>query len=151
MNMQLDLNVVQWAAKECDRQKSGELSVPHMCEAWLYLATRPSMFFDSALIKILGSIVDPFANAKGYRTLPMHFTSGQIVSAANIPRQIDNLCEFSNVMTPLEWYMAFERVRPFLTGNDRVGSLMYNFLAHTLNEPIAPPDVFSDPPCLSER
>lgn len=151
MNMQLDINVVQWAAQECDRQKSGELSVANLCEAWIYLATRPSKFFDSALIRILGCFVDPVANSKGYRTLPVHFANGQVVGASNIPHQIDNLCEYSNVLLPLEWYIEFEKVHPFQDGNGRVGSLMYNFLSGTLNEPIAPPDVFSDPPCLSER
>lgn len=148
MNMQLDLPVVQWAAEECDRQKSGELSVAHLCEAWVYLSTCPSKFFDSELIITLGQLVEPVANARGYRTLPVHFTNGHVVDASNIPHQINNLCEYSNVLTPLDWYIEFEKTHPFQDGNGRVGSLMYNFLLGTLNEPIAPPDVFADPPCL---
>ena len=149
--MQLDINVVQWAAQECDRQKSGELSVANLCSAWVYLSTYPSKFFDYTLILTLGQFVEPDVNARGYRTLPVHFANGDIVSAANIDVQIYNLCEYSHVMTPVQWYIEFEKVHPFQDGNGRVGSLMYNFLSGTLNEPIAPPDVFSDPPCLSER
>jgi hypothetical protein len=145
----LDISIVRWAAEECDRQKSGELSVARFCEAWLYLNGK-STSFTSDLIITLGMFVEPVTNARGYRTLPVHFANGSIVSTVNIPHQINNLCEYSNVLTPLQWYTEFEKVHPFADGNGRVGTLMFNFLSGTLSDPVTPPDVFlnSSPPCL---
>lgn len=144
----MDISIVKWAAQECDRQKSGELSVAHLCEAWLYLSNQTSKIFEPELIITLGMLVEPVTNTRGYRKLPVHFYNGQVIGATNIPYQMKNLCEYGTVLSPLDWYIAFEKIHPFQDGNGRVGSLMYNFLSGTLQEPIAPPNVFSDPPCL---
>jgi hypothetical protein len=153
MNMSFDISIVHWAAAECDRQKSGELSVGHLCDAWLYLSTQPDKRITSDTILTLGAFVEPVVNAKGFRTLPVHFTNGDVISASNIAYQVNNLCEYSNVLSPLQWYTEFEKIHPFLDGNGRVGSLMFNFLSDTLDEPVTPPDVFSNssPPCSLER
>lgn len=146
----MDISIVQWAADECYRQLSGELSVAHLCEAWLWLSNQTNKQFDSDFVMTLGMLVDPVSNGNGFRTLPVHFANGQVVSAANIQRQVDNLCEYSTVMTPIQFYTMFEKIHPFYDGNGRVGSLLYNYLSDTLNEPIAPPDVFANnsPPCI---
>lgn len=146
----MDLKIVAWAADECNRQKSGELSVVRLCEAWVYLTDLPDKTITPEMVKILGHLVDPHQNRNGHRTIPVHFTSGEVISASNIEYQIDNLCEYSNVLTPTQWYTEFEKIHPFIDGNGRVGSLLFNLLNGSLYNPVVPPEVFyvASPPCI---
>lgn len=145
----MDIQIVRWAADECERQQSGEQSVARLCEAWLYLSRRNNNNITPELVITLGKFVDP-ENAKGYRTLPVYFKSGDFISASNISHQIRSLCEYSHRLTPLQWYTEFEKIHPFGDGNGRVGSLLFNFLSNTLLNPVVPPDVFTNqsPPCV---
>lgn len=137
----MDINIVTWAAHECARQQSGEVSVAHMCNAWEYactVRTAPTL----ECIKTLGYMVEPQQNATGFRRIPVVFANGNRgVDHREIVGALTRLVEVASpVDDPLAFYEAFEKIHPFADGNGRVGSILYNW--GNLRVPTAPPAIF---------
>lgn len=133
--------VIKFCAEECARQQSGELSVANMveayqmaCQCWLANTTdiRPWV------IKNLGQMVDPEANANGFRQTPVLINAISI-PWSNIERNIESICNLQKEANAAEFYYAFERIHPFIDGNGRVGAILYNWLNDTLFTPEAAP------------
>jgi Fic/DOC family len=75
-----------------------------------------------------------------FRTFPATFASGAHALAPEfILRQIRLLCSEAEFLIPEEFYQRFEEIHPFEDGNGRVGSLLFNFMNYTLEDPIHPP------------
>lgn len=130
------MNPVEFCATECTHQRSGEMSVWWMYRAWL--VTRQHINKD--MILALGALVEPEKNAGGFRRTPVTINHVAI-PAENIDRQIANLVNAD--LSPLAFYTEFEQIHPFVDGNGRVGALLYNLLAGTIDDPVLPPDVFA--------
>lgn len=141
----LTLTDIKWAAEECERQQSGELSVANLCNALSFARD----IWDRQLvlrlnyIRLLGKLVEPEKNNRGFRETPIHFfdmttalPAHQIVSA------LESLINNGNQLSPTEWYTEFEKIHPFVDGNGRVGAILWNRKNGTLNKPVSPPNVF---------
>ena len=141
------IGVVAYCADECRRQKSGELSVWWMINAYQHLsnfrtadATRPSL--TAALVEELYREVEPRVNKGGFR-LTNVVVGGKAIGWQHIRQQMDNLIAAQDVLSPVEFYREFEEIHAGSDGNGRVGSLLFNYLQDTLAKPVAPPDVFA--------
>lgn len=143
----ITLSDIRWAAEECERQMSGELSVYHLMQALNFARSliEPSLRMDN--IKDLGMLVEPIKNTDGFRRVPVYFDG--FVSALP-PTQIEpaltSLLTIGIDLPPTAWYKEFEEIHPFIDGNGRVGSLLFNLKNGTIDKPIAPPDIFRKEP-----
>ena len=140
------IGVVAYCADECRRQKSGELSVWWMINAYQHLAnfrtadaTKPKL--TAALVEELYSEVEPRVNKGGFR-LTNVVVGGKVIGWQHIRQQMDNLIAAQDDLSPVEFYREFEEIHAGSDGNGRVGSLLFNYLQDTLAKPVAPPDVF---------
>lgn len=76
-----------------------------------------------------------------YRMVIVTFTDGSTGAPwREIPRLMAQLFEAQFDITPEEFYQRFEEIHPFEDGNGRVGSLLYNILNDTIQDPIHPPE-----------
>ncbi len=138
----MSLIQVQWAANECARQQSGELSVADLYYAYhvaeLYWEHTDHQGVTPQHIRYVHNRVCPAL--KGYRNVPVYFReSGEVnrLTHYQITRQMEYLCEAYNHgdFTPAEFYHEFETIHPFEDGNGRVGAIYYALMTGTLNVP----------------
>lgn len=159
---------IQWAAEECTRQRSGEMSVARLIEALAYarkvIAQRGLLLGD---IAFLGWLVEPSKNhcptgsSKGlWRRVKV--TIGGVIPLPppeGLDRKMELLYEawepggrgtvlgqpyLEQSLSADQWYKEFEEIHPFVDGNGRVGSILWNLHRGTLDKPEAPPDLWAE-------
>lgn len=137
----LTLKIVRWSAEECKRQGTDPIGVADMLDGWIYLACLPGRPLTATDIKLLGLFVEPEKNRNGYAIVPRHFGDGTFGSdPINIAKNIDDLLAAQSDLSPEEIYQYLEKIHPFIDGNGRVGSLIYNYFSGTLHDPKVPPE-----------
>lgn len=145
---------VEWAAEECTRQRSGEMSVYDLCRALNYAREaigRKKPPLES--IALLGHIVEPNKNPDPLQRSSnnlwrnVRVTIGGVVPLPEpdqLTRLMDNLIDAWGDLKADDWYRAFEEVHPFVDGNGRVGSILWNIHRGSILNPKAPPDFWSE-------
>jgi hypothetical protein len=140
--MMITLDDIKWAAEECVRQHSGEMSVYWLCEG-LDFVRDPMWRGTINDIQTLGRLIEPEKNKNGFRKVPVQFKDLNFaIRAENIDIALSNLIQYGTDLSPTEWYKMFQKVHPFVDGNGRVGAILFNVKNGTLKKPIAPPKVF---------
>ena len=145
------MDVIRWAAKECRRQRSSEVSVYWMLNAWNWAMERrlESPFPTEKDILELARLVEPYVNARGYRRVGVRVGSDVKGPAEHVPRQVEALVGAVDAMAAREWFYHYEDIHPFRDGNGRSGSILYNWLNGTLDRPEEPPEFWGEREAVS--
>lgn len=92
------MDILHYIAEECKRQRSGEMSVYDMANAWDYalkdedfLLEENTLHLTKAFIKRIGSIVEPHENKNGFRTLWVQVGSDVKENPEFIDKDLDTL------------------------------------------------------------
>ena len=141
----LSLKQIKFCAEECERQRSGELSVGWMCEALEHLLINKTEIESSIgtedfswHIRTVASFCEPLQNARGFRKTPVYFNDYSFgMDAELIPQAMKNLCLAE--LIPEDFYTEFQRIHPFQDSNGRCGALLFNLMKNSLDNPQKPP------------
>lgn len=147
------LHDIDWAAGECARQNSGEWSVQKLLVALWQLREQGDIPRDQISkddIWRLGYLVHPanrFGDEAAWRKRQVFVERDGGLHEFSGPDQLDRLMEKLieawGTLSADEWYRNFEEIHPFLDGNGRVGSLLWNLHRGSLGRLQTPPDFWT--------
>lgn len=118
-----------------------------MLESWEWMLLRASFNpkTTNEMIQVLGSMVEPEKNEKGFRRVGVRVGMDVKPNWAQVPRLTKQLCEANDQgnLSPSEFYKEFQEIHPFVDGNGRTGKILFNWLNGTLEKPVMPPNFWN--------
>jgi hypothetical protein len=120
----------------------GQLRIAWMSEAWdraqgYILVGNQCTTSD---VRTLGMLVERKVNKEGFRTIPVMIGYNPTPHPNVVQSRLVRLLNQWDDLEPLELYKEFELIHPFVDGNGRVGKILLNWKAGTLDNPFFPPD-----------
>lgn len=138
--------IVNYVTEEVWRQghditkPNGLVRVSWMLEAWtIAMSWNGELTIDR--IREIGAKVEQIKNFDGFRKVPVFVGNQQCPDPKTIFPSLRGFLE-SLPQKPLDVYRHFESIHPFIDGNGRTGKIILNYLNHTLEAPIFPPNDF---------
>ena len=140
----MNLSSIFWCAEEVEHQSGTPLEVHGMCMALDYLQNLHSSAIIRSDINTMAEMIKPETYGE-FRLVPVRFGNGNLgLDASLIPHTVKSLLEAQSFLSPLEFYVEFEKIHPFIDGNGRVGALLYNYLNNTIFTPVHVPYQFKE-------
>lgn len=149
------LQIVRYCAEEVGRQynhrhadpKQAAHAVGWMVRAWIHAQRCFNQQWSIPTleqIEQLGALVEPGVNAGGFRKIPVRVGPNLCPAVKDLPdllaRYVEMLPHLPHTEKgPETAYLEFERIHPFCDGNGRVGKIILNWVAGTLDRPFATP------------
>ena len=147
------MNVNDYIVHETERQSGTMKEALGMKEAWRYLKTRLEPHYWRLVERDALVLVRYINGIDTYRQMPAVFNQGMsAMPASMVPHAmkrwgeqmnskpfIEDAREYADYMT-----REFLSIHPFADGNGRVGSLVWNYLMRTIDNPEPMPYYFGD-------
>lgn len=142
----ISIRELRYIAEEVTRQGAGPMHVLWMAGAWERAKADRSLNLPvtPVLIEAWGRLVDPEANAGGFRRVNVQVGGRLCPHWTEALVRLDHLCEGLREISisPDFAYRELLAIHPLRDGNGRTGKIFLNYLADTLEAPTMPSDWF---------
>ena len=134
------MNVLDYIAHETERQSGTPAEEAGMHRAYEYFVNlQPFVLVIDDVLKAISMI----NGLTSYRHTPVVFRDGgPSADHETIPRLMNNLFVHGQDLSADEFTKEFLDIHPFTDGNGRVGSLIWNYLSGTIEDPEPMPYFF---------